>query len=249
MIIYAPHKILFEIGFLKFPSYGFMLAIALLSGFAFAYFRQKDEKKRDHVLASFVLAILGTIFGSRGLFVLLNIGYFITNPGEIIAAWDGGLVFYGGFLLSLLLMFIYFKINKLNTLEYLEMFLPSVALGLAITRIGCFLNWCCYGIQSSLPWAIKVGSDVARHPTQIYSSIFDFALFLFLWRFGKKKHTQGLIAALFFILYGIFRFLIDFIRYYDNVYYFGFLTAFQIISLVFIVTGVFILLKKKSSLF
>jgi phosphatidylglycerol:prolipoprotein diacylglycerol transferase len=245
MIDYIPHQILFELGPIKVPSYGFMLGIAFLAAFLWFYTQIKNQKMLDHTLVLLALAIFSAIIGGRGLFVLLNYKHFLSYPIEIFYVWDGGLVFYGAFALFFLFAFIYFKKYKLVPLLYLDYCAVVLALGLGITRIGCFLNWCCYGIQSNLPWAIKVAGDVARHPTQIYSSIFNFALFLFLWFVLKKKYSKGMVTALFFMLYGGFRFLIDFIRYYEGVYYFGFLTAFQIISLISIAVGLFILLRKK----
>ncbi len=247
MIEYLPHKILFELWDLKFPAYGFMLGIGYLLGFIWIYLRLKNKPKiKDHLLPLFICILLGFIIGGRLGYVLVNFAYYLKSPLSVFYIWDGGLAFYGGFILVLASVYSYVRVYKLDFVMILDQFLPALALALSIKRIGCFLNWCCYGIQSNLPWAVKVGNDVPRHPTQIYSSIFDFSLFLLLWYLVNKKNPRkGLVAGLFFLLYGAFRFLIDFIRAYDSVNYFGFLTYSQIISLIFILIGIVILLKKK----
>ncbi|MEI6875672.1 MAG: prolipoprotein diacylglyceryl transferase family protein [Spirochaetota bacterium] len=91
-------------------------------------------------------------------------------------------------------------------------FAPALALGLAIGRVGCFLNGCCYGIPSDLPWACDFGDGIQRHPTQIYSAVFDLGLFAYLWLVRASVVTRGELFRRFLYLFGIFRFLIEFLR-------------------------------------
>jgi phosphatidylglycerol:prolipoprotein diacylglycerol transferase len=91
-------------------------------------------------------------------------------------------------------------------------FAPALALGLAVGRIGCFLNGCCYGIASELPWACDFGDGVLRHPTQLYSAVFDAGLFVYLWLTRKSVVRQGELFKRFLYLFALFRFLIEFIR-------------------------------------
>ncbi|MBW2996553.1 prolipoprotein diacylglyceryl transferase [Candidatus Woesearchaeota archaeon] len=245
-IIYNPVKILFEFGVFKVWGYGLMLALAFLFGIIFAL---KEVKKRNvdtiHIYWLSLLALISAIGGGRLMYVLVNLNYFISYPLQIFAVWDGGLFFYGGLVSGIILFIIYLKINKLNVLSLLDMMSPSIALGLAITRIGCFLNWCCYGVASSLPWAVKVGNDVARHPTQIYSIIANFLIFLFLYNLNKRSNElNGATTGFFLVLYGGFRFSIDFIRYYES-HILGIFSVTQIVSIILIIAGIVLLRKKQ----
>jgi len=247
MLNYTPVKVLFEFGNFQAHSYGLMLALAFLVGILIAV---KEAKKRKidafEIYLLGLISIVSSIIGARLLYILVNLSYYSSNPLNIFAVQDGGLVFYGGFIFAIIACIIYIQLRKQKILFFFDLVSPSIIFGLAITRIGCFLNWCCYGIQSNLPWAIKVGDDVARHPTQIYSMVADFAIFLFLFNFNKKrKKLDGSTTGLFFILYGTFRFLIEFIRYYENAFYLCPFTISQIISLGLIAIGIFILKKRK----
>jgi phosphatidylglycerol:prolipoprotein diacylglycerol transferase len=127
---------------------------------------------------------------------------------------------------------------------------PSFAFGLALTRIGCFLNGCCFGKPCSLPWGIQFPLDspagstlpgVRLHPTQLYSSLFDGALVAVLLLAERKKRPDGFLFSLFFMLYGLFRFFIDFVRYYEPSVRFGALgmnlTFNQLIALSMVLVG------------
>jgi phosphatidylglycerol:prolipoprotein diacylglycerol transferase len=239
-----PIKILFEIGPFKIKSYGLMLALAFL--FVIIYVMNEAKKRKIDLTHIYWLALISIFFGFIGgrlLYVVFNLSYYISNPIKIFAIWDGGGIFYGGLILGILTAMIYLKIKKQSIALFFDMIAPSMALGIAVTRIGCFLNWCCYGIASNLPWAVKVGTDIARHPTQLYSVIANFSIFLFLHHINKRKKLNGLTSGLFLIFYGIFRFLIEFIRYYDKSFYFGLFTLSQVISLILIIIG-FVVLKK-----
>ncbi len=229
MILYEPVKILFKAGPFSIHSWGFMLAIAFLVAF-FLVLREAKKKKinTNHVYVISLLLLVGTLVGPRLFYVFEHLSYYLSSPLEIFAIWQGGETSYGAFL-GLLFVWLYVKKQKLKFLEILDLFVPYIVLAMAITRIGCFLNWCCYGIQSNLPWAIQVSNDVSRHPTQIYMFLVNLMIFILLINFKKirqnrktKRTRFNLLikkpASLFFLfllVYSFVRFFIDFLREYE----------------------------------
>src|SRR4051812_6102658 len=151
--------------------------------------------------------ILGAIVGARTLYV---ISYwreeFADKPMEIFMIQKGGLVFYGGLVGSSLACILYVRWKKLPLWKFADILAPSVALGYVFGRIGCLMNGCCYGRTCDLPWAIRYpighetypdGGDVTPvHPTQIYDSLLNLALYLFLaWLYRRKKFDGQIFAA------------------------------------------------------
>jgi phosphatidylglycerol:prolipoprotein diacylglycerol transferase len=131
-------------------------------------------------------------------------------------------------------------------LKLLNIAAPYIALGLAIGRIGCFLNWCCYGLASNLPWAIKVGTDIPRHPTQIYLSLAGFVVFwlLIIIKNSKIKMFSQNLFAWFLIFYSISSFIIDPLRVYPSSQYFLTFSYSQIFDILLFITAILIILSK-----
>lgn len=228
MINYNPIPILFQIGNLKVYSYGTMLAIAFLLALIFML---RDAKKqgiaKKHILNIWFLALIGGIAGARLLYVSLNFSYYLANPLEIFHLWHGGIASYGGLFLALLFVYIYIKKSKLNFAEITNIIAPYLALGFAIARIGCFLNWDDFGLQSSLPWAISTPNDIPRHPTQLYLSALDFILFLGLMKINKTKENlknkrpkarilKIPTLVIFFFFFAVIRLTVEPLRVYDT---------------------------------
>ncbi len=244
MILYRPLQILFTIANHPVYSYGVMISIAFLTAYLLILNEAKKKQLDFEIISwSIVCILIGTVVGARIGYIIPNLYYFIANPFEIFQVSSGGLASYGGFTGGVLAVYIYFKKMRLNVWEYLDLYAPYVALGAAIARIGCFLNYCCYGLPSRLPWALHIPGDVARHPTQIYLAITNLTIFFILLQLRKKNKTKkpfdGYFFAVFFILFGVFRFFVDFFRYYET-YYFG-LSLSQIICIFIVGFGIFIL--------
>jgi phosphatidylglycerol:prolipoprotein diacylglycerol transferase len=133
--------------------------------------------------------------------------------------WEGGLVFYGGLLLTVGVTLAYMKWHRLPLWKWADLFSPPIALGLFFGRIGCFLAGCCYGKETSLPWGVifKDPNSLARlsvslHPTQLYEAAGCLVLFFFLRWKEEKKAFDGQIFWLFLLLYAVLRFLIETVR-------------------------------------
>jgi len=247
MIQYTPLKEAFSIGNFTIYSWGLVFVLVFLLGF-FLVLKEARKKRIDerHIYNIALLILIGTIAGGRLFHVLGNFRFYFQNPAEIFMLSHGGMASYGGILFALLFIWLYArKQNNIQFLEILDLFAPYVVLSIALGRIGCFLNWCCYGAASSLPWAIKVAGDVPRHPSQIYELIAGLIIFFILIKIkgGKEKKDMsmkfrkskffdfdlihedsfinkqmekpGSMFLLFLALYSLFRFATDFTRFYD----------------------------------
>jgi len=141
----------------------------------------------------------------------------------------GGMAIFGGIILGFICALFYVRMNKMNLLVTLDLLIPFVALGQAIGRIGCFLNGCCYGRPSAFGLYFPSAGQVLI-PTQLYSSLLLFIIFLVLRFMQNRKHFTGQILYSYFFLYSIKRFSIEFFRN-DSPRIFHGLTLFQLLSL------------------
>jgi phosphatidylglycerol:prolipoprotein diacylglycerol transferase len=122
---------------------------------------------------------------------------------------------------------------------------PFIILGYAITRIGCFLNGCCYGHITDLPWGVVYPAidGFHRNPTQLYASLAALIIFFIIRYLKKYKYFHGYIFLYFIIFYGVYRFLVEYFRVSTAVLW-G-LSQAQIASLIFIISGALLLLYQK----
>jgi len=225
------HPILIHTSFLTVYSYGAMLSLAFLAGTLVAvYYAKREGVQPETVLDVALWVILSAIVGARAFYVILFWHEFSGSLLEIIMIQHGGLVFYGGLVTSVLVIFWKVKRSGISLWKALDIASPAAAIGYSIARIGCFLNGCCYGIQTSVPWACKFPDLVGvRHPTQLYSSAAGLTIFLTVVWLWRKKRYEGQIFLETLILYAIYRFSIEFLR--EGQRYFH-LSASQWISIV-----------------
>ncbi|MBI4698109.1 MAG: prolipoprotein diacylglyceryl transferase [Nitrospirae bacterium] len=211
---------LIKIGPIAIHTYGVMIALAFIVGIALAIrLGKKENITKEQILDIGFYTLLAAIIGSRLFYVLVEYKYFIKNPIDIFKVWEGGLVFYGGLLFVLPVVFYYFKRNKLPLWNTFDLFSPSVAIGHAIGRIGCLCAGCCYGMPTNLPWGITFKNPealaikgVPLHPTQLYESAAELSIFIFLMFFRKRKTFDGQIFWIYILLYSVTRFIIEFFR-------------------------------------
>ncbi len=196
--------------------------------------------------------IIGIIVGGRlGYVIFYNFDYYSNNLIDIIKIWHGGMSFHGG-LIGVIIVSIWFaKKNEQNSFLYLDIVSLVAPIGIFFGRIANFINSELYGIETNLPWAVKFIKidNLSRHPSQLYEAIFEgLILFLILIYFRKKNFMKipGLISGVFLIFYSIFRFIIEFVRAPDEQlgYLFLNLTMGQIISLIFLLIGSYLIITK-----
>ena len=257
------HPVLLKLGRLEIYAYGVMLAISFLLGIYWAANRaEKRGIRKDYVMDLSILVVIAAIAGSRFLYVVTHLEEFRGRWLDTISPFQStgaigiaGLSMLGGVVLALAVVIGYCLWRKIDILKLFDVFAPSFALGLFITRIGCFLNGCCFGKACDLPWGVAfpvispAGATlpgVHIHPTQLYSSLYGLAILIILVLLDRRQRFDGFIGAMFFILYGISRFLVDFVRYYEESVQVHFgsvaLTINQVISILMLATGVAMLL-------
>lgn len=232
---------LFEIFGVPIRSYGVMLVV----GFALGLWRavrisQRYKVSREQVYDLALVALLSGVVGARVVFILLNPE--TESFREFFAVWNGGLSFHGGVLFALLGAYVYARLSRLSFWQCADMLAPSVAIGYAFTRIGCFLNGCCHGGPTDLPWAVRFNENgmltPPSHPTQIYATITNLLIFLVLARLQKLNRAPGFVFAVYLGLYSVYRFAIEFLRKgYSAQVWFGGLTQAQVVSLAIIVVA------------
>ncbi len=199
-------------------TYGVMLSVGFITATAVAArTAQREGIPPDKIFDLAFWILLATLLGGRTLYLLVSKEPL--NLSNLISFWQGGLVFYGGFIASLIAGYFYISINKLNFWQIADIVAPSIALGHAFGRFGCFSAGCCYGkiTSSSFPLAAVFTEGLAPlhvplHPTQLYESFFNILLFFFLTIRRKNRKFFGEIISLYLILYAIIRFFIEFWR-------------------------------------
>lgn len=247
------HPILFHVGPFTVYTYGVMMATAVLVGLWLA--RRSAAAKgldADRVWNLGIYVVLAGLAGAKLWYVAVNWDYYWANPREIFAfsTLQSGGVFYGGFFAALVVVLLYAHYRRIALLPVLDVFSPSVALGLAFARVGCFSAGCCYGKPTRVPWAVTftnpfagqlVGTPlgVALHPTQVYEMVADLAIFAYLFWLNKRQRFAGQIFGGFAILYGIARGTIEFFRGDPDrtLLFGGAFSLMQVISLGLIFVG------------
>jgi len=208
------HPVLFEIFGLPVYTYGVALATAFYLAVQWAVRKGREKNLHEEsILNLAIISIISAIVGARITYVFLKWDYYSVNLLEIIQIYKGGLVFFGGLGGGIFGGVAYWLYLKKPLLLMCDIAAMCVILGQSVGRIGCFFYGCCFGIHSNLPWAVKFPlQDGLRHPTQIYESLGNFLIFLFLaWLFPKIRRS-GLIVVAYFYLYGVLRFSIEMIR-------------------------------------
>jgi phosphatidylglycerol:prolipoprotein diacylglycerol transferase len=239
--------ILFSLGPFHLYSFGLMVALGVLLSLYGMLRRAKHDgfppDPNDVYDLVFVTVLVGFL-GARLFYVFQNFDWYLQHPLRIFAFWEGGIVFYGGFIGAFAAIVITAKVKQFFILRVFDFLFPFVALSHAFGRMGCFLNGCCYGRLCNLPWAVSFpGIAGTRHPTQLYEAFYNLCLFFYLNARYKKRQFQGEITGLYFVLYGIGRFVIEFWRA-DNPFL-GVLTWNQWLSLFIILAGSLFFAKGK----
>ena len=196
--------------------------------------------------------ILGIIVGGRlGYVLFYNLGYYLNNFFDIFKIWQGGMSFHGGLIGVIIVAIWYSKKNNQKTFDYLDIVSLVAPIGIFFGRIANFINSELYGVETNIPWAVKFIQidNLYRHPSQLYEAFFEgLVLFLILIYFRNKGYLKisGFISSLFLILYSIFRFVIEFFRVPDEQlgYLFFNLSMGQIISILFLLIGVYLLVNR-----
>ena len=218
------HPKLIEIGSFYLPTCGVMLAVAYLAGIWLLRRKAKAEGLPEGKILDFSLYILASaIIGAKLMLVLVEWRHYTENPGDLIGVLRSGGVFYGGLIAATAVGIAYMRKHRLPAWKIADMGAPSIALGEAIGRWGCFAAGCCYGKPSNGPFGVTftdpfaneaVGTplDVRLHPTQIYLSINALVIFFLLQWAYRRKTFDGEVFWLYVLLYAITRGILETFR-------------------------------------
>jgi phosphatidylglycerol:prolipoprotein diacylglycerol transferase len=244
------HRIIFQIGPFSLYSYGLLVAFGfLLATFLILKDSGRFALSRESVFDCLIAILLGGLVGGRLLFVLINWKYYSHDLMRIFMVHEGGLAFQGALAAGIFSGAILSRIKGIPFWKAGDLVAPYIALAQALGRVGCFLNGCCYGkvIYGGIGVTFP-GETVMRIPTQIYSSLFLLALFVFLLSVRDKRPFDGYVLVLYLVLYSVFRFSMDFFRGDELSRLFG-LTLSQVISIAMFIFGTacYLVLRKGGS--
>lgn len=251
--------VMFSIGPLSVHWYGFMY----LAGFALSWLLlrlragqiglDRNKQRIDDLL---FYGALGVIVGGRVGYVLFyGMPEFLDNPLYLFRIWDGGMSFHGGLVGVLLAMWLFGRSAGYRFFELTDFIAPVVPVGLFAGRIGNFINGELWGKATDLPWAVQVpctrfpeacggvhsGFSAPLHPSQLYEAGLEgLLLFLILWIYSNRPRPLMAVSGLFLLGYGVFRFVVEFVRVPDahlGYLAFDWLTMGQLLSLPMLVAG------------
>lgn len=226
------HSVVFQIGPLVVRSYGFLLAVSFGVGLWLALARAKRWKmKPELVLDLFLIILICSIFGSRFFYVIFHLEEFEGHPWDMINPVQSsgelgiaGLSMVGGVVLTVGIGLLYLFLKNQKAWRVADLVSPSFMLGMGVTRIGCFLNGCCFGKPTHsclgvvFPYDSAAGyfnPDTPIYPAQLFHSGAGFLiLFILLWAERHKKF-DGFTFWLMLSLFSLQRIIIDFFRYYE----------------------------------
>ena len=249
---------LLDLGFFKIKWYSFFIFIGIVVAFLLIIkeYLKKDSNKDKLIDILFYGIIIG-ILGARLYYVLFNLDYYLSNPLEILEIWNGGLAIHGGIISVFTFLLIYCKKKKMNFLLLLDILVVGVIIAQSIGRWGNFFNGEAYGriVPLSflkglhLPKFIIDGMYIDgfyREPTFLYESLFSFIGFIVLLIVRKIKSLRvGQLTGIYFIWYGVERFIIETFR--SDSLLLGNLKIAQIISIISCIVGIYLLFKNIKS--
>jgi phosphatidylglycerol:prolipoprotein diacylglycerol transferase len=238
---------LFGYGPLEVRWYGIMYLIGFVGGWLGARARAKrpwSRVKPEQVDDIVFYVALGAIAGGRiGYMFIYGLSELLADPLSIVKVWQGGMSFHGGFAGVLVAMALYSRAIKQPFLGVMDFVAPWTAIGLGAGRLGNFINGELWGKPTSpdAPWAVIVDGQ-ARHASQLYELFLEgIVLFAVLWLYTRKPRPLMAASALFLIIYGVGRFLIEFVREPDQQIGYlalGWVTMGQVLSAPMIIAGV-----------
>jgi len=221
LLLYRMHPVLIRLGPLTIHTYGFLIALGFLAGLAVAVHQAKKEGvPSDKIIDLGFYILLAAIAGSRLLFIFINAGHYMENPMDVFKLWEGGLVFYGGVIFAVPVAIWYIRRAGLGLWTTADIFAPSIAIGHAFGRIGCFAAGCCYGkTAEALPWGVIFTDpeclapiNTVLHPTQLYEAGGEFLNFLILITIRRYKTFNGQLFIAYLLIYSVIRFIVEFFR-------------------------------------
>jgi phosphatidylglycerol---prolipoprotein diacylglyceryl transferase len=216
------YPILLQFGPLTLRTYGALIALGFLAAMRMAKrAAQQRGIPEKFIMDISVLLVLSGIVGARLFYVAINGPYYISHIADAFKVWEGGLVFYGGFLVAAAMGVVYARRHRVSVGVLADCLSPALAMGQAIGRWGCFFAGCCYGKPTNFPLGVKFFDpaslaplNVSLHPTQIYEALGSLAISLWLWRrlVRRPNDTPGNVFWMYVLCYGFLRLGVEMLR-------------------------------------
>ena len=251
------HPVLFTVFGKEIYSYGILAALGFLAAILTWTWLGRHERRPDGFAADLGFWLMASgMLGSRLAYVMANWSYYRATPLEIIRIDQGGLIFYGGFLLAAAVLVWFARHHRLPLWHAADFAIPGLAIGHALGRIGCFLNGCCYGRPADGAWcgmAYPPASEPGRlfagvplYPVQLLESACLLVIWLLLLHAYPRRRKDGAVFALYLVLYPPCRFLLEYLRGDSRQSWFV-LDVAQVTSLALLAAGIllFVLLPRR----
>ncbi len=243
------HNDLFRIGSITVHGYGLMIALGVAAAVLLGAYRANQRGLQGDAVYSISFACLLVGFAcAKLLYCALELRALLADPLSVLLG--GGFIVYGGIMGGFGAAVLYCRAKGYPFLAYFDLLAPSLALAQGFGRIGCFLAGCCYGRETHAAWGVVfpagciAPSGVPLVPTQLISSAGDFLIAGALLLYATKERRPGRVGAMYLVLYGVGRFLVEFLRndYRGSV---GALSVGQFISLFVAAAGFLYLFRRK----
>lgn len=240
---------IFRIGPLHIRWYGLIYVLGFIASYILI---PRQERSREiglqgsRVDSLVFYLFLGLITGARLGYILFyqyaDLGEFLLHPIQIIAVWQGGLSFHGGLIGCIFAGWLFCKKASMPFWAVADSVVVTAPIGLGLGRVGNFINGELFGRPTGVPWAMvfPLGGPIPRHPSQLYEAFLEGAvLFALLWVLRKKAFPDGIMISFFLLLYGAFRFFLEFFREPDAHLglILGPLTMGQVLSTAMMIAG------------
>ena len=252
------NRIAIDLGFIQIYWYSITMLLGVVIGSIVAYFEVKKHNiNREEFFNMVFYAIVFGLLGARLYYVLFNLDYYLNNPSEILAVWNGGMAIHGAIIGALITMFYFCKKKKMPLLKVLDIGCVSLIIGQVIGRWGNFFNSEAHGGIVSLsflenlhlPEFIINGMYIDGnyyHPTFLYESCLNFICFVILILLRRnKKIKDGMLLSIYLIWYGLVRFFIEGLR--TDSLMLGSIRIAQLVSISLVLIGIIIFIKSKNN--
>ncbi|WP_459195411.1 prolipoprotein diacylglyceryl transferase [Wukongibacter baidiensis] len=237
------NPIAFEVFGIAVRWYGILISSGMIIGTILAIREAKRLGLDENLIIDFILVMIpSAIIGARLYYVIFDWSQYNGDIMRMINIREGGLAIHGGVIGGVIAGILYTRVKKIDFWQLADIIAPSLILGQSIGRWGNFINQEAHGGPTDLPWGIMV-DGVKVHPTFLYESIWNFAIFLFLMTYRKKKKFDGELFYIYLVLYSVGRFFIEGMRT-DSLMMGPFRVA-QVLSLTLILIFGFLLFQKR----
>ncbi len=240
---------------LKISIYGLLIVLGVATGSTVAvFFSSKKGVPRQDIIFAICYAGIGAFLGAKFLYLTITIPQLLNRKGHVTFSWlmiteliTYGFVFYGGLIGGILAVYIYARKYKLHFFNLIEIMVPVIPLIHSIGRLGCFCAGCCYGRPMAPPFGLHFHPDsvapqeITLFPIQLLESALNLILFIGIFIYSRKERRSGQILGLYFMGYGIIRFILEYFRYdAARGIYLG-LSVSQWISILLVPIGLYLL--------